>query len=89
MFESLFQNAMALASRLLFAASLLMLAWGVVYAAYVLFSRSVSGAEGAYQDGWVGALLMIFATAFDPAAKLLFGAAVLYSLESVLRRSSQ
>lgn len=83
MFERLFQKAMGTAARLLFAAALLMLLWGVAFSVYQLSLErgdSVIGVGGG-RWGLLDTLVVILSTAFNPALKLFFGAAVIYHLD--------
>lgn len=81
MYENLFQRAVHSAARLLFGAALVMLLWGVAYCVYVLGNFGMTGPSLSDQAGWIGAALSIFASAFSPAAKLFFGAVVIYYIE--------
>lgn len=86
MFEQLFQKAVGAAARLLFAASLVMTVWGIVYAIYVLGNFGMSGPTLAQQAGWFGAMLSILSLAFAPAAQLFFGSVVIHYIEVWLGR---
>ena len=81
MFEQLFQRAISLAARLLFAASLVMVVWGIVYAIYVLGNFGMSGPSLSDQVGWIGATMSILKLSFAPAAQLFFGAVIVHYLE--------
>lgn len=81
MFEQLFQKAVGSAARLLFAASLVMIVWGIVYAIYVLGNFGMSGPSLADQVGWIGASMSILNLAFAPAAQLFFGSVVVHYLD--------
>ena len=81
MFERIFQRAVGVAARLLFAASLVMVVWGVVYAIYVLSNVGMSGPSLSDQVGWVGASMSILNLSFAPAAQLFFGSVIVHYLE--------
>lgn len=83
MFERLFQKAMRSAARLLFGAALLMLIWGVGFSIHELTQARGDQVFGFGGDRWglADTLLAIFSTAFSPAAKLFFGAAIVYYLD--------
>lgn len=86
MYEQLFQRAIRSAARLLFAAALLMLAWGAAYCGYVLSNVGMTGPSLSDQAGWIGAMLSVFAIAFSPAAKLFFGAVIIHYIEDWMRQ---
>lgn len=83
MFERFFRKAMRLAARVLFGAALLMFIWGVGFSIHELTQARGDQVFGFGGDRWglADTLLAIFSTAFDPAAKLFFGAAIIYHLE--------
>ncbi len=81
MFERMFQRAIGIAARLLFAASLVMVVWGVVYAFYALGNFGMSGPSLADQVGWVGASISILNLSFAPAAQLFFASVIVHYLE--------
>ena len=81
MFERIFQRAIGVASRLLFAASLVMVVGGVVYAIYAFGNFGMSGPSLSEQAGWVAASLAILNLSFAPAAQLFFGSVIVHYLE--------
>jgi hypothetical protein len=81
MFERMFQRAIGIAARLLFAASLVMVVWGIVYAIYALSNFGMSGPSLSDQVGWVGASMSILNLSFAPAAQLFFGSVIVHYLE--------
>jgi hypothetical protein len=89
LFERLFQKALGSASRLLFAASLVMLLWGIVYAVWLLSNQGMSGPSLPSQIGWIGATLTVLAGAFTPAAQLLFGAALINHMDRWMEQRQQ
>jgi len=85
MLERLFLSAMRYGARILFAAALVMLGWGIAYAANVLSNSSMGGPSLAHQAGWLGAILAILYGSFAPAAYLFFGALIIHHLEQQAR----
>jgi len=81
MLERLFLSAMRYGARILFAAALVMLGWGIAYAANALSNSSMDGPSLAHQAGWLGAILAILYGSFAPAAYLFFGALIIHHLE--------
>jgi hypothetical protein len=83
MFERIFLGAMRWAARLLFVAALVMLVWGIGFSIDELSRPRGESVVGIGGRAWglMDTLLIIISTAFDRAAKLFFGAAILYYLE--------
>ena len=85
MLNRMFLSAMRYGARILFVAALVMLAWGIAYAANVLSNSGMDGPSLAQQAGWTGAALAILHGSFAPAAYLFFGALVIHHLEQQAR----
>ncbi|HET6942884.1 MAG TPA: hypothetical protein VFH89_12050 [Sphingomicrobium sp.] len=85
MLDRMFLSAMRYGARILFVAALVMLAWGIAYAANVLSNSGMDGPSLTQQAGWTGAVLAILHGSFAPAAYLFFGALVIHHLEQQAR----
>ena len=85
MLNRLFLSAMRYGARILFVSALVMLAWGLLYAARVLLNTGMSGPSLADQAGWTGAILAVLHGSFAPAAYLFFGALIIHHLEQQAR----
>ncbi|MCW2387156.1 hypothetical protein M2333_000202 [Sphingobium sp. B11D3B] len=81
MFDRMFQKAIGIAARLLFAASLMMVVWGCVYAAFVVTNFGAAGPTLLEQAGWLGASLSVLQSSFVPAAQLFCGSVIIHYLE--------
>ena len=87
MFDRMFLRAMRNGARILFIAALVMLLWGIAYAATLLSNSGMDGPSLAQQAGWIGAVLSVLHGAFAPAAYLFFGALVGQHFEQQARSS--
>ena len=81
MLDRMFLIATRHGARILFVAALVMLVWGIAYAAYVLSNSGMDGPSLAHQVGWIGAVMAVLRGSFEPAAYLFFGALIIHHLE--------
>jgi hypothetical protein len=84
MFNRVFLTPMRYGSRVLFVAALVMLAWGVLYAARLLLN-SANGPSLVDQVGWIAGVVPVLHASFAPAAYLFLGALITHQLEQQRR----